>query len=215
MDKGIRILIADDHPIYRDGLCRIVEKEPALELVHETGDGKDALEKAHQLRPDILLLDIQMPRMTGLEIARARFKENLPYKIVLLTNYEDEATFNEAMDLGVNGYILKECVSTELKEALFSIARGDYYVSPSLSGFLLKNRNTQSKPLSSGLDSLTASELRILKLIASDMTTKEIAAKLGLSPKTVENHRSNMSAKLGLTGSHSLLKFAFENKGKL
>jgi len=217
MKSEIKILMAEDHPVYRDGLRQIVAGDPALKILRETGSGAEALRLARELKPDIAILDIDLPGMNGLDIARARQKERLGFEIIFLTMYREEDMFAEAMDLGAKGYVLKESAAADILQSIHAVAAGGHYISPSLSGLLVKraNRHEKSKGESFGAENLTPAERRILKLIASDKTSKEIADELGLSPRTVENHRSNMSAKLGLQGSHSLLKFAFENKGKL
>jgi DNA-binding NarL/FixJ family response regulator len=217
MKSEIKILMAEDHPVYRDGLRQIVASDSSLKIVRETGNGADALRLARELKPDIAILDMDLPGMNGLDIARARQKERLGFEIIFLTMYREEDMFAEAMELGAKGYVLKESAAADILQSIHAVAHGGHYISPSLSGLLVKRatREEKSNGESSGLESLTPAERRILKLIASDKTSKEIADALGLSPRTVENHRSNMSAKLGLQGSHSLLKFAFENRGKL
>jgi DNA-binding NarL/FixJ family response regulator len=214
MKKVISILMADDHPVYRDGLRRIIESDPTLKIVQETGNGSEALRLARALKPDLLILDMDMPGSNGLEIARARQSEQLPFEIIFVTMYREEDMFDEAMNLGAKGYVLKESAAADILQSIHAVAAGQHYISPSISG-LLVNRGARGAALRNekpGLESLTAAERRILKLIASDKTSKEIADGLGLSPRTVENHRANISGKLGLQGSHSLLKFAFENK---
>jgi DNA-binding NarL/FixJ family response regulator len=138
----------------------------------------------------------------------------LRFEIIFLTMYKEEALFHEAVALGAKGYVLKESAAAEILEAIHAVAAGAHYISPSLSGLLVKNA-TAPNGATSGLASLTPTQRRILKLIASDRTSKEIASDLGLSPRTVENHRTHINARLGLQGSHSLLKFAFENKASL
>lgn len=217
MKQKVRIVLADDHPVYRDGLRQMLAPDPDLQLVHETGNGRDALEQARRLKADVLLLDIDMPGMSGLEVARERQRHNDSFEIIFLTMHREEDLFNEALNLGVNGYVLKESAAADILTAIHFVAEGRPYVSPSLTEFLM-NRRTAARNLRAaqpGLDTLTASERRILKLIASDRTSKEIADELGLSPRTVENHRSNICAKLDIRGSHALLKFAFENRSKL
>jgi DNA-binding NarL/FixJ family response regulator len=135
----------------------------------------------------------------------------------MLTMFKEERLFNEAMDAGFLGYVLKENAASDLVECIHAVAAGRAFISPVLSPFLLQ-RGERVKTLATekpGLEKLTPAEQRIIKLIAADFTSKEIAEKLGLSPHTVENHRSNISAKLGLSGSHSLLKFAYDNKSSL
>jgi DNA-binding NarL/FixJ family response regulator len=217
MKPKLRIILADDHPVYRDGLRQMLEPDPALHLVHETGNGRDALEQARRLKADVLLLDIDMPGMTGLEVARERQSHRDPFEIIFLTMHREEDLFNEALNLGVNGYVLKESAAADILTAIRFVAEGRPYVSPSLTEFLM-NRRAAVRSLRAaqpGLERLTASERRILRLIASDRTSKEIADELGLSPRTVENHRSNICAKLDIRGSHALLKFAFDNRSKL
>lgn len=217
MKTEIRILMADDHPVYREGLRQIISRDPAMRILQETGSGTEALQLARELKPDIALLDMDMPGMNGLDVARAREKHRLSFNIIFLTMYREEDMFNEAMDLGAKGYVLKDSAAGEILQSIRAVAAGEYYISPAISGFLVKRttRSSGPRPHTAGLDSLTQAERRILKLIASDRTSKEIAEELGLSPRTIENHRTNMSAKLGLQGSHSLLKFAFDNKKQL
>lgn len=217
MARRIKIILADDHPLYRDGLRQLLASDPELELVHETGKGRDALEQARRLKAEVLLLDIDMPQMSGLDVARERQRQGDAFEIIFLTMHRNEDLFREAVDLGVKGYVLKDSASADILNAVHFVAEGRAYLSSSLSEFML-NRTGDAKELRAahpGLDALTASELHILKLIASDRTGKEIADELGLSPRTVENHRTNICAKLCIHGSHALLKFAFENRSKL
>jgi len=216
MKNEIKILLAEDHPVYRDGLRQIVASDPSLKILRETGNGAEALRLARELKPDILILDMDLPGMNGLEVARCRQQERLDFKIIFLTMYREEDMFAEAMELGAKGYVLKESAAADILQSLHAVAAGQHYISPALSGLLLKRAALKKTgPEAPGVEHLSPAERRILKLIASDKTSKEIAEELGLSPRTVENHRSNMSAKLGLQGSHSLLKFAFANKNKL
>ena len=217
MKSEITILMAEDHPVYRDGLRQIILNDPALKILRETGNGAEALRLARELKPDILILDMDMPGLNGLEVARIRQQEKLTFEIVFLTMYNEEDMFNEAIELGAKGYVLKESAAADILDSIRAVAAGRHYISPSLSGLLVKRASgaDETKGKLNGLEKLTPAERRILKLIASDRTSKEIADQLGLSSRTVENHRSNISAKLGLQGSHSLLKFAFANKNKL
>ena len=212
MKKTIRLLLAEDHPVYRDGLRQIIRTDPGLSIVQETGNGAEALRLARELRPDIVILDMDLPGLNGLDIARVRQREQLPFEIIFLTMYREADMFHEARALGAKGYVLKESAAADILQSIHAVAAGQHHVSPSLSGLSVARAARAGTP--SGLETLTPAQRRILKLIASDKTSKEIADVLGLSPRTVESHRANMSAKLGLQGSHSLLKFAFENRGK-
>jgi len=213
----MKILIADDHPIFRQGLLKIIEADPAFEIIAETGDGAEALALIKKLRPDIAVLDISMPQLSGLEIARQVQQENLPVRLVILTMYKEEEYFDEAMDLGVKGYILKENAVSDLSSCVQAVAAGKYYVSPVISGYLI-NRGARQKALAKknpALSLLTDTERRILKLLVQNKTSREIAAQLHVSHRTVQNHRMNICAKLDLKGHNKLLQFALEHKSEL
>jgi len=195
MSIPLKILIADDHPIFRRGLCEVIESDPGLQMVGQAGNGEEALRLIQELRPDIAILDERMPKLTGLEVVRALAGKNSATRMVLLTMHEDE----------------------ELLAAIRAVAAERTFISPTLSGLLaLRHRRHESlrqeKP---GLEQLTPAERRILKHIADDRTSKEIAELLGCAVRTVETHRQNASNKLGLSGSHSLLKFAYCNRSRL
>jgi DNA-binding NarL/FixJ family response regulator len=213
----LTILMAEDHPMFRGGLRQIIVAQPDLRLVHEAGDGEEALRVARQLKPTVAILDLNMPRLTGLEVAAAIQTEHLPVRVIMLTMYREEDVFNEALDLGVLGYVLKDSAAEDILQSIRAVAAGQHYLSPAISGFLV-SRNTRAESLRQakpGLADLTPAERRILRLIAQSKTSKEIADELGLSTRTVENHRFNIGAKLDLHGVHSLVKFAFEHKSEL
>ncbi len=217
MNERIDVLVADDHPIFRRGLRDVIKADPGLHLVAEVDDGRAAWEALTARRPHVAVLDVEMPHRSGLELARDARAAGLPTGIVVLTMFRDEAIFNAAIDAGVLGYVLKDNATGELLRAIRSAAAGQPYVSPSVTGWLMRrlSGHVTLRRESPGLEALTPTERRILRLIATDRTSKEIAADLGVSPRTVDNHRANISAKLGLQGSHSLLKFAFDNKARL
>ncbi|MCB1125968.1 MAG: response regulator transcription factor [Verrucomicrobiae bacterium] len=214
---SIAVFAADDHPIFRRGLCEILGEEEDLSLLGQAASGDDALEQILALRPDVAILDVDMPGMSGLEAARSLAEQGLRTQVILLTMHEDETLFNEAIDLGVLGYVLKENAVDDVVNAIRTVASGRPFISPSVADFLLRrNRGkTELRREKPGLEQLTPAERRILKQIAQDKTSKEIADELGISVRTVDTHRQNISGKLGLTGSHSLLKFAFHNKSHL
>jgi DNA-binding NarL/FixJ family response regulator len=217
MGNEIRILIADDHPVFRKGLRQIIETDMALQVIAEAEDGEAALALIQQLRPVVALLDIDMPKMDGLDVARAIGEKRLAVEVVFLTMHKDEDIFNEAMDAGARGYVLKDSAVTDIIQSVRAVAEGRHYISPQLSS-LLVNRSMRVASLVTqkpGLDSLTATERRILKLIAENKTSKEIGGELFVSVRTVENHRANICAKLDLRGAHALLKFALENRSAL
>lgn len=217
MDKPATILIADDHPIFRGGLKDVVAQNPGLKIVFEASDGGQVLQQFETQPPDLAILDIHMPVRSGLDIARVVWERQLPIRLILLTMYDDEDLFNEAMNLGVGGYVLKESAVSDLLEAIRSVLNGHLFISPPIAGYLLNRRNgmetlRQQKP---GIQQLTPTERRVLKLIAEDRTSKEIGDSLQISHRTVETHRQNICRKLELSGSHSLLKFAYDNKSRL
>ncbi|MEI7732039.1 MAG: response regulator transcription factor [Verrucomicrobiota bacterium] len=213
----LSLLIVDDHPIFRQGLRQIIEAQPGFCVVQEAGDGAAAVKLAATLKPDIILLDIDMPGMNGLDAMRAMRQQRVTAGIICLTMYKEADMFNEAMNLGATGYVLKDSAAQDILAGIKSVAAGRRYISPTLADCLFA-RSVGARALHTekpGLDQLTPAERRILQRIADDKTSKEIAEELGLSPRTIENHRANISQKLDLHGSHSLLKFAYENKARL
>ena len=217
MSAPLKILIADDHPIFRRGLCDVIGTDAGLRLVGQASNGEEALKLIDDLRPHVAILDVHMPKLSGLQAARKLIEKKSAVKLVLLTMHEDEDLLNEALDLGIQAYVLKENAVEDLLSAVRSVAGGRIFISPSLSGLLVRRR-TQAEALrreNPGLDALTPTERRILQLIADDKTSKEISEVLGCAVRTVETHRQNMSQKLCLSGSHSLLKFAYDNKSRL
>jgi DNA-binding NarL/FixJ family response regulator len=194
MANDIRIVLADDHPIVRRGLCLTIESDPGLKVVAEANDGQEALDQIRTHRPAIAVMDINMPRLDGLGVAKELQKSRLPVGIVFLTLHSEEDILHEAMDLGAKGYILEESAVTEIVKGIKSVAGGQHFVTPSLTGHLLHRRQrmqqlTEAMP---GLSSLTPTERRILQLVAGYKSSKEIAEELFIHYRTVENHRTNI-----------------------
>lgn len=216
-NRPVTVLIADDHPVVRKGIRYVIEERPGYNVVHEAGDGAAALEFIRKSLPDIAILDIEMPEMDGLAVAETVHKEELPVRLIIMTMHSDEMTFNKAMDLGINGFVLKENAVADIADAVQSVLDGKYYLSPTLSDYIVRRKTTpaHSTKSTTGIDDLTPSERNILKLIAEQKTTKTIAEELFISPKTVDKHRSNICTKLDLHGAYALLKFAFENKNRI
>jgi DNA-binding NarL/FixJ family response regulator len=217
MTTKTKVLIVDDHPLFRHGLRQVVESDPRFEVVGEAGDGETALQLIQELKPDVAALDVNLPGISGLEIARKLQGKKNSTRVIILTMYKEEETFNRAMDFGVKGFVLKENAVEDILNGIAAVAKGEHYLSPSISGYLVRRRGraeslAADKP---GLDTLTKAERRILKLVAEKKTSRQIAAELFISPRTVEAHRANISAKLELQGSHSLLHFALENRDAL
>ncbi len=213
----ITVLIADDHPIFRRGLCDNIAGDASLRLVGEAADGEQAWRMIQQLRPSVAVLDIHMPRQTGLQIGRLVLQQRLKLELIMLTMDTEEALLNKALNLGIKGYLLKESAATDLLQAIHRVASGECYITPALSGALVRRQSArhglrEQKP---GLEKLSPTEREILKLIAEDRTSKEIAELLGCAHRTVESHRQRISQKLELSGSHSLLRFAFDHQAEL
>lgn len=208
------IIVADDHPMFRHGIVRQIEDDKSFTIVGEIGNGEEAMGLIEKLRPDMALLDISMPGLNGLEIVLKCKEGKLPTEFVLLTMYKEEQYFNRAMDIGVKGYLLKENTFEELLACLKSVAEGRHYISPLLSGYMVKRhaRLESLRKKTPALTLLTGAEKQIMKLIAAYKTSKEIADELNVSHRTIEKHRNNICTKLDLKGANRLLQFAMEHE---
>lgn len=212
MSKLLKILIADDHSLIRKGLKQLLESEGNFEIT-EVDDGEKALSHIRNHNPKIAILDIEMPGMTGFEVAKIVHNEGLSMDIIFLTMYKDDSMFNNALDIGVKGYVLKENTVSEIVECIKAVRNGKSYLSPAISDLLIR-RNSKLMARASdknGLRSLTPSEMTILKKLSDMKTNQEIANELNVSIKTVQNHRDNICNKLDISGTHALLKFAVEH----
>jgi len=217
MKSEITLVIADDHPLFRRGLVQVLQSDPSLKIEAETSNGHEVLAAIEQYKPDIAIVDIEMPIMNGLEVLKEINKRKLLVHVIVLTMYEEERMFNKALELGVYGYVLKESAVSDILQAVQIVANGKHYISPSISDYLIRrsNHTTQNNNFRSPVANLTLSEQRIIHLISENKTTKEIAEELNISINTVENHRSNICHKLNITGNNALLRFALENKSIL
>lgn len=211
MSKNCSILLADDHPVFRKGLFDIISEYSSHKIIGEAEDGRMAVEMIVSLQPDIVILDINMPSLSGFEVAKEISKLKLKTRVIFLTMHKEEEILHKALEYNAGGYILKECAVDDIIDCINYVAEGKVYVSPAISGLLLK-RNQEQKNLSALLDTLTSSEIRVLKLIADEKTSREIADELFISIRTVEAHRSNICNKLNIHGINSLLKFALDHK---
>jgi DNA-binding NarL/FixJ family response regulator len=217
MNQEVTVLIVDDHPLLRRGLRDVIGENSRFRIVGEAADGEEALRLLVSLKPEMVILDIDMPRQNGLETIRALRQLSFPVKVIILTMYKEEDMFNAAMDLGAKAYVLKENAANEIVAALEKVEHGEAFVSAlMLEAGLRRNERVRDLLLSKPqIESLTPAERRILKLIGEDFTSKEIADRLQLSVRTVDNHRQHICNKLKLHGTHSLLKFAFDNSAYL
>jgi len=217
MSDEITIVIADDHPIVRQGLRQTIEEDKRLRVVAEASDGEKAVEAVAAHSPNVTILDVDMPLMNGFAAARVIREKGLSTEIIFLTMHRDEDIFNEAIDLGAKGFVLKDSALTDIIECIKTVAASEHYASHALTSFLI-NRSRRAIELTEkqpSIKDLTPTELQVLKLIAENLTTKAIGEQLFISPRTVEKHRENICQKLSLQGSHSLLKFALSHKSEL
>jgi DNA-binding NarL/FixJ family response regulator len=202
----IRVLIADDHGIVRSGLRMLIDRQSDMEVVAEAGDGVEALAQAQAEQPDVAVLDVSMPRMTGVQAAR-EVREYLPEtRVLLLSMHEDERYFLDGLEAGAAGYVLKRAADTDLIDAVRTVAGGHTFLSgraqQSLMREWLENGRTELD------DPLTPRELEVVKLIAEAYTNRQIAEILKVSEKTVESHRGNVLAKLGMRDRVELVRYA-------
>jgi DNA-binding NarL/FixJ family response regulator len=213
----LRIVIADDHPVVRGGLRQVIESEPGFHIVAEATNGEEALAQIQTYRPDIAVLDIDMPKLDGFGVARQMQLYRLNTGVVFLTIHSEEDLLHAAMDLGAKGYVLKESALIEIVSGIRAVASGHLYVSPSLTRFLIQRqeRERELERTQTGLTSLTPTERHILSAVAANKSSKQIADELCIHFRTVENHRTNICQKLGINGSNALLKFALQHRSEL
>jgi two-component system response regulator NreC len=208
----MRVLVADDHAIVREGLRQLLNSQRDMELVGEAEDGREALEKAKSLRPDVTLLDIAMPSLSGLEVVRL-IKEAVPnIQIVVLSMHKKEAYVHQVLDAGALGYVLKASPSSDVLEAIRTVYRGEYFLSSKIRaeviGTYLKSR--REKPAVRGYDLLSEREQQVFRLIVEGNSTNQIADVLCVSPKTVEKHRANVMKKLAIHDVVAMVKYAIK-----
>ena len=210
----LRILIADDHTLFRQGLRTLIDAEPDMKVVAEAATGTEAIEKAAEVHPEIVLLDIAMPGISSFEATRQIRKQNPYTKVLLLTMYDDEDYLVEGVEAGASGYVLKDTPADQLITAIREVARGGSYLSPRMLGQLVDDfrsrlRNGSRTPRSA---MLTPREREVLKLLAEGCSTKEIANELNVSVKTVEAHKFNLMRKLNIHNRAQLIQYAIQKK---
>ena len=211
----ISVVIADDHPIFRNGLRLLLEKEESFEVKGEARNGSEAWTMVQNEHPDIVVLDLEMPELDGIQVARRITRHQIPVKVVILTMYKDPDLLRQAMDLGVMGYLLKDDAIMDVARCLKTVHKGEHFIAPGLSSHLLSRVGIRGSQTSGNLDDLTPSQKEVLKLIGQGMQSKEIGEELGISYRTVENHRYRIATRLGLKGNNSLLRYVLEHKEEL
>ncbi len=210
----IRVLLADDQALLRGGFRMILESQPDLEVVGEAADGNEAIALARELRPDVVLMDIRMPELDGLEAARRLLADEGAPRVLMLTTFDENEYVYEAMKAGASGFLLKEIKPEQLAEAVRVAAAGDALLAPSITRRLIEEFVSRPPPGSgppAGLSELTERELEVLKLIARGLSNAEIAAELFVSEATVKTHVTHVLAKLGLRDRVQAVVLAYES----
>lgn len=212
MEKAKRVLIVDDHPLFREGVKSILAQSAGFQVIAEAETGEDGLRKARELAPDLMVSDITLPGMNGIELTRS-IRTLLPgTRVVIVTVHSGVNYLREALRAGAKGYVAKESAGERLIECLAKISMGEYYIDPSLSEKvvfgLLRPDEEGAGSVDAGYESLTAREQQVLRLVAEGRRTKEIAKRLDISPRTVEAHRANLMGKLDLRTTLDLIRYA-------
>jgi len=209
------VIIADNHPLFRAGVRQLIESDPNFRLLDEAGDTESCLLKVAEHQPNILLLDLNMPSTSGFDVVRTLKDQRNPCRIVILSTYASRDFVETAQQLGCAGFVAKEDAGTELLLALLNLGHGFQMSSSVGRGEAPIAVPSQSRPAGFDASLLTMTELRVLAEIAASETSRNIADKLGVSPRTVETHRQNISRKIELSGANSLVRFAAENKDQI
>lgn len=206
---SIKVIIADDHKIMRDGLKSILEKQRDIEIIAEASDGRTSVELAIKLKPDVIIMDVAMPDMNGIEATRQIIEKSPKIKVIALSMHSDKQFILEMLNAGASGYLLKDCAFHELINAIHSVASNRSYLSPEIADIMIKEyKHVISKESLSVFSLLTSRERQVLQLIAEGKTTKEIAYTLKVSTKTIETYRQQIMYKLDIHSIAGLTKYA-------
>ncbi len=214
MTEKIHVLLADDHAVLRAGLKALLDLEPDMEVVGEAANGREAVEQAQSLRPDVIVMDISMPEMDGLTAAKTIHEMEIPSHIVILTVHAEEAYLFQTLQVGASGYVLKSSADRELMDAIRAAHRGEVFLYPSAIKKVLGEylRGSQGEGGKREYDTLTSREKEVLKPTAEGFTNQEIAEKLVISPKTVDTYRQRIMEKLNLHHRSELVRYALKTK---
>lgn len=205
---AIRILIADDHGVMRAGLRAMLEDEPDIEVVGEAANGQAVIDLAGKLLPDIVLLDIGMPDIDGIEATRRIKRTYSQIQVLILTLYEDEKLLREAIKVGASGYVIKRAAEEELMAAIKAVSHGDMYIHPAITRLLVSDLSPKVHLERGALESLTPRELEVMRYLIRGYTNRQIAETIFISTRTVESHRASLLGKLGLKNRVELVEFA-------
>ena len=212
MKERIRVLLCDDHTLFREGIKAILKDETSIEIVGEAADGRQAVAKALQLRPDVVLMDIAMPDLSGFDATRRILQTNAKAKVIILTMYEEEEVINRCLAAGASGYVLKDAPRAHLIHAIDVVNKGGQYMSSRALKKVVKRYVKGAKSSPTGYDRLSDREREVLKLLADGLALKEIAVELVLSVKTIDAHKTNLMRKLDLHDRSELIKYAIQRK---
>jgi len=210
----IRILIADDHGVVRKGLRLQLEQREEFEVVGEASDGREAARMADELAPDVVIMDIAMPNLNGIDAAAQMVKRSAQIRVIILSMHSDESYLTRALSAGVKGYLLKESADIDLCRAVQAVAQGKVFFSPTIANTLLEDymRQLQQRGLQDSYDLLTDREKEVLQLLAEGKSNKEVATTLDLSTYTVETHRTHIMQKLNLHSSADIVLYAVRKR---
>jgi DNA-binding NarL/FixJ family response regulator len=205
------VLVADDHGVVREGLRRLIEAEPDLTVCAEAGDGREVLDQVEERRPDVVVLDITMPRMGGLETLQRLRAKHPQVKAILLSVHSDPPFIQSAVSLGADGYVLKNGRTSEIVSAIRAVTRGGSYFSPAVAREIVEQLRAPQRAAAEPFSLLSGREREVLHLIAEGKSAKEIAAELRISAKTVEAHRTSLMRKLGVRKATELVRYALRH----
>lgn len=206
--EQIQVVIVDDHVMIREGIKQLLEMDGDIKVIGEAGDGEEGIKIIEKTDPDVILLDVNMPKMNGLEMLQKLKETGIPRKVLILTIHNEVEYLLKAVEIGVNGYVLKDSELAVLRKAIFSVHHGENYIQPSLAPLLMKRMQENTSEVAEGL---TKREMEVLKLIAEGMYNKEIAEKLMISEKTVKNHVSNIFRKINVSDRTQAAVYAIKN----
>jgi two-component system response regulator NreC len=212
MKQRITVLLCDDHTLFREGIKAILKDEPSMEIVGEAADGRQAVAKARQLHPDVVLMDIAMPDLSGFDATRRILQTNAKAKVIILTMYEEEEVINRCLGAGASGYVLKDAPRAHLIHAIDVVNKGGQYMSSRALKKVVKQYVKGARSAATSYERLSDREREVLKLLADGLALKEIAEHLVLSVKTVDAHKTNLMRKLDLHDRSALIKYAIQRK---